>query len=358
MHILVLNCGSATVKYKLFATNGDPLDEVCLGMVEVEQDHATAIDRIIKELPARPDAVAHRVVHGGERYSAPVRIDDEVLAQLKAMAALAPLHNPPALAGIEAAASLGVAQVAVFDTAFHQTMPEHAYRYALPREVVQEHGIRRYGFHGISHQVVTERYAQITGSQNPTIITLHLGNGASAAAIKDGHCVDTTMGVTPLEGLMMGTRAGDLDPGIVLRLWRRGMSRQDVERLLWHESGLLGVAGDKDMRALLARSDDDARLAVELFCYRVRKTIGAYLAALGGAEAVVFTGGIGERAAPVRARILEPLAFLGIRLDPEANRRHGPAITLAKSAVQAYVVPTNEELRIAQEAMRILPPDA
>jgi acetate kinase len=298
--------------------------------------------------------VAHRVVHGGDRFLAPTLLTPEVVDRIRELSPLAPLHNPPALEGIDAARRLGVPQAAVFDTAFHRTMPPYAERYALPEALCREHGLRRYGFHGLSHQYLARRYAEITGDPRPTIVTLHLGNGASAAAIREGTCVDTSMGVTPLEGLVMGTRAGDLDPGIVIRLQRRGMGLDDVERLLWREAGLQGLAGTRDVRELLLREDPDARLAVEMFCYRARKYVGAYFAALGGAEAVVFSGGIGENSPEIRARILGKLAFLGIELDAERNARDAERISADSARVGAYVIATNEEIVVAWEALRVL----
>lgn len=354
MRLLVLNCGSATVKYKLFFLLEDAVDVLAEGTVEVEGDHGTAIDKLLRSLPERPEAVAHRVVHGGDVFSEPALIDQAMLEQLKALSDLAPLHNPPALAGIEASAVLRVHQVACFDTMFHQSMPPHAYEYVLPKSITRRHHIRRYGFHGISYHYILNRYMEITGRKAPSIIILHLGNGASVAAIKSGRCVDTSMGVTPLEGLVMGTRAGDLDPGILFFLQRKGMSLDEVERLLWHEAGLLGMTGTRDVRALLERTDEDARLAIEIACYRARKYIGAYLAALGGAEAIVFTGGIGENAPEIRSKILHPLSFLGIEVDEGRNKENRQRITTDASNVDVYVIPTDEELLMAQLARGVV----
>lgn len=350
MLILVLNCGSATVKYKLFRRDGGLFEVLDGGTVEVQGDHGRTIAELLPKLPARPEVVAHRVVHGGDVFREPVLVDEKVLDRLERLSDLAPLHNPPALAGIEAARRLDVPQVACFDTMFHRTLPEHAWRYAIPDSVAGPYRLRRYGFHGISYQYVTARYAEITGNPKPTIVILHLGNGASAAAVRQGRSVDTSMGVTPLEGLVMGTRGGDLDPGIVLELQRRGMSLEEVERLLWHGSGLFGLTGTRDVREVLARRDERARLALEIACYRARKYVGAYLAALGGAEAIVFTGGIGERSPEIRRRILEPLAFLGVELDEKANGGNALCVTTAASRIAAYVIPTDEELEMAKMA--------
>lgn len=357
MLLLVFNCGSATIKYKLFEEEKNTPSELFSGVVEVSRNHREAIREVLSSFPAKPDAVAHRVVHGGVLYSGPVKITEEVLENLDALSDLAPLHNPPSIEGIRATKSLSVPQVAVFDTAFHSTMPERAYRYALPEKIVDDFQIRRYGFHGSSHKYVTEQFAKITGAEKPTLITLHLGNGASAAAIKEGRCVDTSMGCTPLEGLVMGTRGGDLDPAIVIRLLKKGMKLDEVEHLLWHESGLKGIAGTQDMRELLQRSDPRAKLAIDLFCYRVRKYIGAYLAALEGAQGIVFTGGIGENSPKIREKILSPLAFLGVEIDPGKNFENTLKLSTKSSMLSAFVIPTNEELLIAREAIRFLKND-
>lgn len=344
MLVLVLNCGSSTVKWELF----DGTVSTATGTSAVDGDHPRALDAILGALPRRPDAVAHRVVHGGDRFTGPAVIDDAIEAEIGRLVPLAPLHNPPALEGIAAARRLGVPMVACFDTAFHATMPDVARRYALPASVPAD--VRRYGFHGLSHQYVSERYADLAKRAKPTIVTLHLGSGCSACAIKEGRSVDTSMGFSPLEGLVMGTRAGDLDPAVVLHLQRLGF---DVERLLQRESGLAGLTGTSDMRTLLARRDEIARFAVELFCYRARKYVGAYLAALGGAEAVVFTGGIGENSAPVVAEISDGFAWAGLTLDRSHPFAEG-RISTAASTLHAWVIKTDEELLIAREAIRIL----
>jgi acetate kinase len=234
MNLLVLNCGSATVKYKLFTEAGDKLSELAAGTIEVAGGYEAAVEEVLASLPHLPDAVAHRVVHGGDKYFEPALIHDEVLAQIEAMADFAPLHNPPALSGIRATEHLAKPQIAAFDTAFHQTMPPRAYQYALPRELTESLRLRRYGFHGQSHRYVSQECGHILSTDAPTLVSLHLGNGASCAAIKQGRCVDTSMGATPLEGLVMGSRGGDLDPAISILLQRKGMKLDEVEALLWH----------------------------------------------------------------------------------------------------------------------------
>ncbi len=351
MNILVVNCGSSMVKYELFEDAGGRVESLGQGQAEPSDGYDKAVGRIVASLARRPDAVAHRVVHGGTRFDRPTRIDAGVIEAIRALSPLAPLHNPPALAGIEACTALGVPMVACFDTSFHRTIPEVAWRYAIPRRLADEEGIRRYGFHGMSHQYVTEKYVELAGSPRPTIVTLHLGGGCSATAVKEGRSIDTSMGFTPLEGLVMGTRSGDLDPAIVTRLAARGV---DPQRVLNHESGLEGLAGESGMRELLARTDDEARLAIDLFCYRVRKYVGAYLAALQGAEAVVFTGGIGENSAEVRRRVCEGLGWAGLVLDPARNAAGPGRVSTDASTLHAWVIPTDEEKLMARETLRLL----
>jgi acetate kinase len=309
--------------------------------------------------------VGHRVVHGGDRFSAPARIDAAVCDAIRELSALAPLHNPANLTGIEVclAAFPGVPQVAVFDTAFHQTLPPHAFRYAVPEDWYRRHGVRRYGFHGISHRYVAEQAAGALGRSLGALnlITLHLGNGASAAAIREGRCVDTSMGLTPLEGLVMGTRSGDLDPAIPLHVQRvAGLGAEAVDEALNHESGLQALGGTNDVRELLVREragDERARLALEIYAYRIRKYLGAYCAVLGRVDAVVFTGGVGENAARVRSLACAGLDSLGIALDERANAAASGAlfeIGKAGSAVRVVVVRTNEELEIARQALAAL----
>jgi acetate kinase len=314
-------------------------------------------------------AVGHRVVHGGERFTHSVAIDEDVLRGIEDCIELAPLHNPANIRGIEAAREVfgaGLPQVAVFDTAFHQTLPDYAYLYALPYQWYRRHRIRRYGFHGTSHRYVAYRYRKLRGlaRDQTNVITLHLGNGCSAAAIKAGDSADTSMGMTPLEGLVMGTRSGDVDPAIIdFIAAKEGLSALEVDTILNKQSGLMGISGlTNDMRELLdeARESGDrrARLAVEIFCYRARKYVGAYLAALGGADALVFTGGIGENSAEVRARVCEGLGWMGVELDERLNgeatgRREG-LISREGSRLAVYVIPTDEELLIARDTVRVV----
>jgi len=312
-------------------------------------------------------AAGHRVVHGGEQFTQSVLITDEVLRGIEDMIELAPLHNPANIKGIHAAKELfghGLPQVAVFDTAFHQTLPETAYLYAIPYQFYRRYKIRRYGFHGTSHRYVAYRYRQLRNiaRDQTNIITLHLGNGSSAAAIRAGNSIDTSMGLTPLEGLVMGTRSGDIDPAILDFLSvKEGMSVHQLEAMLNKESGLIGISGlTNDMRELLdeAREKNDrrARLAIEVFCYRARKYIGAYLAAMQGADAVVFTGGIGENSPEIRALICKGLEWVGLEIDDERNAacRHGAEGLISKegSRLAAYVIPTDEELLIARDTVR------
>lgn len=406
MKVLVLNCGSSTIKFQLIETDLDLIEQnadrrLARGIIEhiggeaiiamqaegqarqrsTEQlrDIRTAIDHIIRwlcsdkaglsEISSIADIqiVGHRVVHGGEQFKQSVLITDEVLRGIEDCIDLAPLHNPANIKGILAARELlgtGLPQVAVFDTAFHQTLPEQAYLYALPYQFYRRYRLRRYGFHGTSHRYVAYRYRQLRNlpREQVSIITLHLGNGCSAAAIRHGHSVDTSMGLTPLEGLVMGTRAGDLDPAIINFIAEKeGFSGREVESLLNKQSGLLGISGlTHDMRELLAEAQENndrrARLAIEIFCYRVRKYVGAYLAAMGGADALVFTGGIGENSAEIRARICDGLQWLGLELEADRNAaqtggREG-IISTADSRLAAWVIPTDEELLIARDAVR------
>jgi acetate kinase len=386
---LVINCGSSSLKYAFF-DGADPSSEV-RGMVEriglsgarhrrrsaagetsedvAAADHTAALDLVFAALgdPGRLDVVGHRVVHGGDRYAAPALIDDALIAAIGEFARLAPLHNPHNLAGIAAARSRlpNAPHVAVFDTAYHQTIPPHAYEYGLPRALAREASLRRYGFHGPSHQYVSLRAA--THLRRPVseldLVTCHLGSGASVCAVAHGRSVDTSTGFTPLEGLMMGTRCGDIDPGLVLHLINHlGMAPAEVERILTHESGLKGVSGRSgDMREVERAADEGdprALLALRMYAYRVRKYLGAYAAALGGLDAVVFTGGVGENSAGVRARVCQGLERLGIALDERRNRAEDAApvrdVAAEESAVRVLVVRTDEELMIAREAVRAL----
>jgi acetate kinase len=400
--VLALNCGSSSLKFQVFA--GDPgarpagMRRLARGLVErigdaatlmfqaegssatrerePVPDHEAAVRRVLGWLAAggasehggalRVDAVGHRVVHGGVRFTEPVLVDADVLEAIEALEALAPLHNAPSLKGMRAArATLGpdVPMVAVFDTAFHAEMPEHAYRYAIPHELAVKHGIRRYGFHGLAYRSVLARYAELTGIplERATLVALHLGNGCSATAIKDGRSIDTSMGLTPLEGLVMGTRSGDVDPALIGYLARvEGVPAPEVERWLNERAGLLGLSGrSRDMRDLLAneRGDPRARLAVEVFSYRARKYLGAYLAVLGGADAVVFSGGIGEHAPEVRRRICAGMEWTGLVLDASRNASvvaRAGRLSPDGARCPAYVIPADEERVIAQDAVEWL----
>jgi acetate kinase len=372
MKVLVLNAGSSSLKYRLFdVLDAQRVESLTSGAAEVRaDDHREALGRALGALSASGHlrsaselrAVGHRVVHGGERFREPTLVDQEVLSALRAMVPLAPLHNPAGLAGIEVARATWprVPQVAVFDTAYHHTLPPRAYRYAVPRELFLRHGVRRYGFHGTSHAFVARGAAALLGRPlaSLALVTLHLGNGASAAAIRGGRSVDTSMGLTPLEGLVMGTRSGDVDPALAFQLGRvAGMAPEDVERLLERESGLLGLCGASDVREVVRRAaagDEDAELALEVYCYRVKKYVGAYAAALGRLDALVFTAGVGENSAEVRARSCAGLAHLGIALDEAKNRaasREPRAIHAEGGAVAVLVIPTDEELAIAQQTL-------
>jgi acetate kinase len=309
-------------------------------------------------------------VHGGELFAQSTLIDDEVLKGIEACIDLAPLHNPDNIKGILASRQVfgpDIPQVAVFDTSFHQTIPEHAYVYAIPYDLYRRHRIRRYGFHGTSHRYVAERYGLLRGfsKEQTNVITLHLGNGCSAAAIRGGKSIDTSMGMTPLEGLVMGTRSGDIDPAIVsLIAAKEGLSVIETETLLNTQSGLLGISGQtNDMRVLLQEleqhADHGARLAIEIFCYRAKKYVGAYLACMGGADAIVFTGGIGENSPEVRARICQGLEWAGLKLESRSNDHMvglEGQISADDSSLHAFVIPTDEELLIARDAVRCVLP--
>jgi acetate kinase len=408
MNVLVLNCGSSSVRFQLIDTDLEKIEadadrRLAHGSVDRVGGHAlislqaAGRPKVIEDAPLRDHraavewvlrwvvssesgieavtsvsdvhAVGHRVVHGGEHFQASARIDAAVLAGIEECVELAPLHNPANLKGIRAARAIlgeGVPDVAVFDTAFHATLPEVAYLYGIPYQYYRRFKLRRYGFHGTSHRYVAYRYRKLRGipREQVNIVTLHLGNGCSACAIRAGRSLDTSMGFTPLEGLLMGTRAGDVDPSVLEYLCEKeGISLQEVTAILNRQSGLLGVSGlTADMRDLLAEEaeheDRRARLAIDLFCRRVRKYIGAYLAVMGGAEAVVFSGGIGENSPEVRARICDGLEWLGLELEPDRNAamasgRAGP-ISREGSRLAAWVIPTDEELMIARDTVRVV----
>lgn len=400
MKVLVINCGSSTLKFKLFeveeGNSGSPREsKVACGSVDRIGGEGSSVDffsengESLQELvavpdhdeafrcaldwlrstglvaPEGPDAIGHRVVHGGEHFSEPVLIEDEVMGVIEALVELAPLHNGPSLATIRAARALlgpSVPMVAVFDTAFHRTMPEHASLYAIPRKLTDRYHIRRYGFHGTAHRYMTERYADIVGEpvDGVKLITLQLGNGCSATAVKDGRSVETSMGFTPLEGLVMGTRCGDIDPSLVRFLAEQeGVGVVEVEGWLNKRSGLLGVSGiSRDMRELLeAGGDPGATLAIEMFCHRIRKYVGAYLAVMDSADAVVFGGGIGENVPEIRARVCTGMGWCGLELDEERNARTVKAegrISTEDSTLHAYVILVDEEMLIAHDTVRCL----
>jgi acetate kinase len=407
VNILVLNVGSSSLKFQLidtdesrFSENADrrlargqieriggeavysfrgPEGEAVRG-TEPLRDHRAAVEFLLRWIVgdesgvpvgsvAEIGAAGHRLVHGGERFVRSVAIDDEVIRGIEENIDLAPLHNPANLRGIQAVrAVLGpsVPQVGVFDTAFHHTLPERAYLYAIPYSLYRRHRVRRYGFHGTSHRFVAYRYRQLTGRsrEDTRIVTLHLGNGCSACAISGGVSVDTSMGFTPLEGLVMGTRSGDVDPAVLDYVAaKEGLSLGEVEALLNKQSGLLGISGlTNDMRELLAEAEehDDRRawLAIEIFCYRARKYVGSYMAALGGADAIVFTGGVGENSAAIRGQICRDLEWAGIRVDDAANRATvGGAegrISPEGAGTEVWVIPTDEELLIARDTWRVV----
>ena len=396
MKILVLNCGSSSVKYKLL----DMTSKEVLGSGGVEKigmkgsflkhtkqngekvilegevlEHQLAIEYILGVLTSTKhgciknmeeiDAVGHRVVHGGEKFNSSVVITDEVIRNIEACIEIAPLHNPPNLAGIFAISDLlpQVPQVAVFDTAFHQTMPEHAYMYGIPYTLYKKYGIRRYGFHGTSHRYVSRRACEFLGlDYNKTkIITAHIGNGGSITAIENGKSVDTSMGFTPVEGLMMGTRSGDVDLGVVTYLMEKEMISTSATTTLFNKhSGVLGVSGiSSDMRDIekaISEGNQRAKLALGMYEYRIKKYIGSYAAVLNGFDVLVFTGGVGENQTITRERICNGLSYLGIEIDPEINRIRGEEllISTSNSRVKVVVIPTDEEYLIASDTMELV----
>jgi acetate kinase len=359
--ILVLNSGSSSVKYRLF----DGSDTVAKGTVERigepggdAADHAAALRTVMSSVDLDGlRAVGHRVVHGGAEFSAATPIDDNLVAAIERLVPLAPLHNPGSLAGIAVARELlpDVPQFAVFDTAFHTTIGPAAYTWAIDAEAAKTWGIRRYGFHGTSHQYVSRRTAELLGIDvdRANVITLHLGNGASACAVSGGRSVATSMGLAPQGGLVMGTRSGDVDPTVVFHLHRvAGLPLDEIEQLLTRGSGLQGMTGDTDMRAVLRRraaGDPAATLAFDVYCHRIKEYVGAYLAVLGRVDAVTFTAGVGERSPEVRAASLAGLTALGITVDPDRNERGDRIISPDGSPVAVCVVPTDEELEIASQ---------
>lgn len=351
MRLLVINCGSTSLKYKLYEAQEHGLSLLAAASVAMRPGEEPPVAGVLAALPARPDAVAHRVVHGGDRFTAAVRVDDEVLRALTELTPLAPLHNGPALCALEITRALGIPIIAAFDTAFFADLPARARRYALPAIP----GVHRYGFHGWSHRFVMKRLAALSGDPSPTFVSLHLGSGCSAAAIRRGKPVDISMGYSPLEGLIMGTRAGDVDPGVLLHLLQEGWDAERMSHLLHYEAGLKALAGTASMRELLSRPDPEAREAVELFCYRAVKYTGAYLAGLEGeTQALAFTGGIGENAPEIRARICRSLEWAGLRIDSTRNARGDEQISPPGSPLRVYAIRTDEEAGIAEEALGLL----
>lgn len=396
MKILVLNCGSSSIKYKLFDMTTKEV--IAQGGIEkiglkgsflkltlpngekkiLEKDipeHTVGVEFILNTL-IHPEygaiksldeinAVGHRMVHGGERFSESVLLNKEVLEAFTACNDLAPLHNPANLKGVNAVSAIlpNIPQVGVFDTAFHQTMPDYAYLYAVPYELYEKYGVRRYGFHGTSHRYVSQRVCEYLGikAEGLRLITCHIGNGGSIAAIKDGKCIDTTMGLTPLEGLMMGTRSGDIDAGAVTFIMdKEGLTTTGVSNLLNKKSGVLGISGvSSDMRELeaaVAEGNPKAILAENMYFYRIKKYIGAYAAALGGVDVILFTGGVGENQASCRAGVCEGLEFMGVKIDAEKNKVRGEEAIISSddSKVKVVVIPTDEELLIASDTMTVV----
>lgn len=408
MNILVLNCGSSSLKFQIIETDLELIEkgadrELCRGLIErigsealitfkVEgkspfkstaplRDHKVALHYIIKWLTSDETsipgiksledihAIGHRTVHGGERFKKSVRIDNDVITGMEDNIELAPLHNPANLKGIYAAREVfgpSVPQVGIFDTSFHSSMPEEAYLYGIPYQYYRRYKIRKYGFHGTSHRYIAYRYRLLTGKsrEETNIITLHLGNGASACAIKHGKSIDTTMGFTPLEGLMMGTRCGDIDPTIIdFLMHKEGASVEEVFNILNKRSGILGISGlTNDMRDLeveiMEHKDRRAQLAIDMFCYKIKKYIGSYMAAMNGADAICFSAGIGENAPEVREKCCADLEFFGIKIDKKLNdkmiRGKEGIISTADSKIPVYVIPTNEELVLARDTCRVV----
>ena len=395
MKVLVINCGSSSLKYQLIDSRSEEV--LAAGLCErigidgrmthtpsggdtvVKNDplpdHGAAIQSVLSALTDKAHgvisslseigAVGHRLVHGGEKFAASVIINDEVIAEVEACNDLAPLHNPANLIGVRACRQImpDVPMVGVFDTAFHQTMPPKAYLYGIPHQYYQEHKVRRYGFHGTSHNYVSQRVHHLAelDPDNSRVIVCHLGNGASVTAVKNGKSVDTSMGLTPLEGLIMGTRSGDLDPGVIEYIAKKEhMTLEEVLKVLNKESGVLGLSGVssdfRDLTEAMEQGNEQAAVAVEAFCYRVAKHIGAYTAALNGVDAIVFTAGIGENAAHIRSMVCDYLGFLGITIDEEKNAVRGKEteISTPDSKVSVFVIPTNEELAIARETAALL----
>lgn len=395
MIIFVVNCGSSSIKYQLLNMNGEqvlakglierigmegsvlkhtPTGKYTVDISAEIPDHSVGIQMALDALTNEEygvidsmdeiDAVGHRVVHGGERFTDSVLISDDVLNGIEACAEIAPLHNPPNLYGIKACMRLmyNTPQVAVFDTAFHQTMPKVAYLYGLPYEMYVKYGLRRYGFHGTSHKYVAQQAAEMMGEHMSDLrfITCHLGNGASIAAIKYGKSIDTSMGYTPLEGLVMGTRSGEIDPAIIPFLMEKeNMNAQQIDDYLNRRSGILGISGlssdFRDLESAANCGDERSQLAIDIFAYKVKKYIGGYVAAMGGVDAIIFTAGLGENSPFMRDKICNGLEYLGTRIDPELNKLRGKQmeISIKRARVKIFVIPTNEELVIARDTLNI-----
>ncbi|WP_455651205.1 acetate/propionate family kinase [Phascolarctobacterium faecium] len=395
MIIFVVNCGSSSIKYQLLNMNGEqvlakglierigmegsvlkhtPTGKYTVDISAEIPDHSVGIQMALDALTNEEygvidsmdeiDAVGHRVVHGGERFTDSVLISDDVLNGIEACAEIAPLHNPPNLYGIKACMRLmyNTPQVAVFDTAFHQTMPKVAYLYGLPYEMYVKYGLRRYGFHGTSHKYVAQQAAEMMGEHMSDLrfITCHLGNGASIAAIKYGKSIDTSMGYTPLEGLVMGTRSGEIDPAIIPFLMEKeNMNAQQIDDYLNRRRGILGISGlssdFRDLESAANRGDERSQLAIDIFAYKVKKYIGGYVAAMGGVDAIIFTAGLGENSPFMRDKICNGLEYLGTRIDPELNKLRGKQmeISIKRARVKIFVIPTNEELVIARDTLNI-----
>ena len=395
MKVLVINCGSSSLKYQLIDMDGEKV--LCKGLCErigmessmitheanghkattpaIFPTHTEAFAEVVKKMTtgegkciddiSEINAIGHRVVHGGEKFKASCLITDEVINTLRELSPLAPLHNPAGILGIEAARKVfgNIPMVAVFDTAFHSTMPPKAYMYAIPYEYYEKYGVRRYGFHGTSHRYVAGEVAKVMGKpvEELRIINCHLGNGSSLAAIKYGKCVDTTMGFTPLAGVLMGTRCGDIDPAIVLNVMdNHNLSTKDMDKLMNKQSGVLGISGVssdfRDLGKAAGEGNERAQLALDMFHYQVRKEIGAFAAAMGGVDVITFTAGVGENGIEDRAAIAEGLEYLGAKLDPQRNDVRGKdaLISTDDSTVKMYVIPTNEEIMIARDTKDIV----
>uniref|UniRef100_UPI0032180689 acetate/propionate family kinase n=1 Tax=uncultured Draconibacterium sp. TaxID=1573823 RepID=UPI0032180689 len=397
MNILVINAGSSSIKYQLIDMNTElPLASGLVERIGLEEgvvkhktfvngeenkitesfpipNHTVGLKRVAELLtdekvgvisdPSEIEAVGHRLVHGGEAFTKTVVITDEVKAKVKELFPLAPLHNPANLVGVEVSENVfpNAIQVGVFDTAFHQTIPEKAFRYAIPNKFYGEMGIRKYGFHGTSHKYVSEKAAEYLGKKDAKIITIHLGNGASMAAVNGGVCIDTTMGMGPLSGLIMGTRSGDIDPAIIFYLTQqKGYSVDEVAEILNKESGMKGLTSFTDMRDVeqsYSSGESAAVLAIDMYVYRIKQYIGSYAAAMNGVDAIVFTAGVGENRTPVRRMVCEDMSYLGIEWDAEKDKirdKEVNEINTNSAATKVLIIPTNEELEIAKQSMELI----